>query len=286
MPSVLDTTVDCSTRTTCLLERGYKTVVRYYSQSAWKRIGPAEGLALSVAGLKIAAVYQDRQNEDADFSEAKGRMAGRNASEYAQQVMFQPPGSGLYFSADYDASEAAVTGRIIPFFRGIRQAFEETEADCRIGVYGSGRTCRLLIEEGLVELSWLSQSRGFGEYQKFLKSAAWHLKQEMPTTVCGMDCDPNLTNSQKPDFGAFQIDASTFGRHAPPLVSGILRHRVIASSGLRLRGGPGTEFPLQSVLPFGTAVTVLERHGDWAMIDISGDSGADGFVFAAFLKAV
>lgn len=66
--------------------------------------------------------------------------------------------------------------------------------------------------------------------------------------------------------------------------SGDREFRVIASSGLRLRGGPGLEFGVLTTLPFGTPVTVLSRSGDWAKIDSTGDGGADGFVHAEFLE--
>jgi Bacterial SH3 domain len=62
------------------------------------------------------------------------------------------------------------------------------------------------------------------------------------------------------------------------------RFITIASDGLRVRGGAGTEFEVRSVLPFGTPVVVLSRSGDWALIDTTGDGGADGFVYSAYLK--
>ncbi|MGR9079521.1 SH3 domain-containing protein (plasmid) [Rhizobium leguminosarum] len=61
---------------------------------------------------------------------------------------------------------------------------------------------------------------------------------------------------------------------------------VIASGGLRLRSGPGTEFDVTSSLPFGARVAVLSRIGDWAQVDATRDGGADGFVHASFLRPV
>lgn len=60
---------------------------------------------------------------------------------------------------------------------------------------------------------------------------------------------------------------------------------VIASDGLNLRGGPGVEFGIRANLPFGTAVTSMSTQGDWMMVDVNGDGGADGFVHSAFLAA-
>jgi uncharacterized protein YgiM (DUF1202 family) len=70
----------------------------------------------------------------------------------------------------------------------------------------------------------------------------------------------------------------------PIAVSGTIR-RVIARHGLYLRGGPGTEFPALQLLPYGTQVNVLRREGQWALVDMLGDSAADGFVFSSFLDS-
>lgn len=284
MATVLDCTQDCSGKAAALLAAGYDTVIRYYSMSAWKRIGAAEANALSQAGLRIGAVYQDRQNQPADFSEAKGRLAGHNAFSYAQSVIFQPSGTAIYFSADFDPSEAVVTNGIIPFFRGVRAAMSDANGGTmpyRVGVYGSGRTCRMLLDANLAELAWLSQSKGFAEYQTFLNSGRWHLSQEMPATVAGLDCDPDQTNPANPDFGAFTLSPDHFG---PALPSASAAHFVVnAGRGLRLRGGPGLNFDVLDVLPFGTNVTVTHRDGDWAQVATSAGGQTDGFVFAAFL---
>lgn len=63
-------------------------------------------------------------------------------------------------------------------------------------------------------------------------------------------------------------------------------HVVIARGGLRLRGGPGTEFSITTTLGEGTKVTVLGFDGPndaWARVDVEGDGLVDGHVFAAFL---
>ena len=65
--------------------------------------------------------------------------------------------------------------------------------------------------------------------------------------------------------------------------SGRFTHSVIARDGLRLRGGPGTEFPIRRSLPFGTPVNIIEREGAWALVDLQGDGRADGHAHADFL---
>lgn len=62
------------------------------------------------------------------------------------------------------------------------------------------------------------------------------------------------------------------------------RYRVIARSGLRLRGGPGTEFEIISVLPTDSIIFVDSTTNGWARVDLEGDGRVDGFASAAFLQ--
>lgn len=286
MSTAFDTYEDCSSKAAALKAAGYETVIRYYSVNSWKRLSAREAQALSGAGLKIAVVYQDRQNQKDDFSAVKGRLAGQNAFEYAQTVIMQPTGSGIYFSADFDPPSADVNACIAPFFQGVRDAMMQANGGTmpyRIGIYGSGLTCRMLLDAGLVELAWLSQSKGFQEYDAFLKSGRWHLSQQMPDTIQGMDCDPDDTSPVLADCGSFTLAADHFGPALPEEASS--SYVVNASTGLRLRGGPGSDFDILGVLPFGTPVTMIAQSGDWAQISTGNTGAADGYVFASFLKA-
>lgn len=57
---------------------------------------------------------------------------------------------------------------------------------------------------------------------------------------------------------------------------------------LKLRGGPGAEFPIIKALTNDTALQVIEfqdtASGRWALVDLEGDGIKDGFVFAAFIE--
>ncbi|XWN29928.1 MAG: SH3 domain-containing protein [Devosia sp.] len=67
------------------------------------------------------------------------------------------------------------------------------------------------------------------------------------------------------------------------------RYRVTARSGLRLRGGPGTEYRILDTTDYGVEIDVLRFAGpadDWALVDLEGDGGLDGFMFADFLEPV
>ena len=64
------------------------------------------------------------------------------------------------------------------------------------------------------------------------------------------------------------------------------RYVVIARTGLKLRGGPGTNLESKRTLPTGTELNVVEVGGQdrsWAHVDPEGDGLLDGYVFATFL---
>lgn len=65
------------------------------------------------------------------------------------------------------------------------------------------------------------------------------------------------------------------------------RYVVNARPDLNLRAGPGTSFDIKHVIDNGTVLYVIEfvdgEHGRWALVDLEGDGGRDGFVFASYL---
>jgi hypothetical protein len=292
MANVFDTTADCSSGIRCLKQRGYDTVGRYYARpgNEWKTIKLPEAVALARAGMSIIAIYQDRQNQAADFNLTKGQFAGTTAYNYAAGVIFQTPGSAIYFGVDFDASETEIRDSVIPFFQGVKEAFDQAAGGhgplFRIGVYGSGLACRMLRDGGHAELTFLSQSTGHREHSVFLNSMTWNLSQKAETTLCGIAGDPDDTNPTKPDTGSFLLDLGSLGPAAPspPPTPTDNRYTVIASGGLRLRAGPGTEFDVQSVLSFGAVVTIVGREGKWALVDAIGDGSASGFAYSSYFR--
>jgi hypothetical protein len=66
------------------------------------------------------------------------------------------------------------------------------------------------------------------------------------------------------------------------------RYVVIARGGLKLRGGPGTNFESEKTLPAGTelnVVAVSSQDPSWVRVDLEGDGLLDGYVFASFLAS-
>ena len=65
------------------------------------------------------------------------------------------------------------------------------------------------------------------------------------------------------------------------------RYVVMARGGLKLRGGPGTNFASEKTLPLGSELNVVETSSldsTWVRVDLEGDGLLDGYVFASFLS--
>src|SRR5215510_10075255 len=128
--SIIDTPFRTTSKIPCLKSQGVNTVVRYYNFSNSsvfpnKRLELAEAEALAANGLQIAVVFQQRQNRASDFDKSKGIAAGREAFRQAQNSIGQPAGSGIYFSVDFDAGNSDLNNNIIPYFQGVKEAFEQ-----------------------------------------------------------------------------------------------------------------------------------------------------------------
>jgi len=95
-------------------------------------------------------------------------------------VINQPTGSCIYFSADFDASQNTFNSAIRPHFEAISAAFAAAGNPYRIGVYASGAVCHSLLDAGLVQLTWLSQSSGFRGTPEFKASRRWNILQALP----------------------------------------------------------------------------------------------------------
>jgi hypothetical protein len=215
--SIIDTPFSTKSSIACLRSKGVRTVIRYYNfnnSAAFpnKRLELPEAKALSANGMQIAVVFQQRQNQAADFSELKGFTAGRAAFRHARNTIGQPAGSGIYFSVDFDANNNEIANRIAPYFEGVRRAFNEEgggELDYRIGVYGSGLVSTTLTHRGLIQLTWLAMSRGFRGTREALEAGEFHLAQRAPAAkLCGLGVDFNEPNPARPDFGGFIVEAA------------------------------------------------------------------------------
>lgn len=288
---IIDTPQNTSKKIPELLTHDVGVVVRYYnfsnsSKLPEKRLELAEAQQLSASNIKIAVVFQQKQDSASAFSETTGMSAGRRAYRYAKDEIGQPQGSGIYFAVDYDADENEIKTNIIPYFNGIKRAFHEegeTNPEFKIGAYGSGLVCTSLQHAGLIDYTWLSMSTGFRGTKQALKNKTYHLAQQAPEgKLAGLGVDFNLANPDNADFGQFFVaqDTSPHSEH----ISQLPRYKVIARRGLILRGGPGTQFDKLDLLKLNQVVFVTDINDGWGKIDTEGDGHIDGFSSMHFLE--
>jgi hypothetical protein len=279
-PTIIDVSYACGSQAAYFAGAGVKTVIRYYSRDTGmpeKRLSLQEAQAFAAAGVRLAIVHEARfGNQIASFTESLGQLDAAYARQYGAKIIGQPEGSAIYFGVDVDAMPNEIQDNVIPYFKGVAAALTAANGLplYQVGVYGSGATCEALLAGELAQFTWLAQSKGWSDYQKFLQSNKWSLLQEMPASVGEIECDPDQANGNFGDF--FLPDAATAS------AGGVI---VIARAGLRLRSGPGTDFDVLKVVPYGTQVHPLKTSGDWTMVSLTGDAASDGFVNSHFLSA-
>ena len=250
----LSTNRRCESSAACLVAAGRHFVIRYHSARTTqpeKRLHPREAAELARAGLFIASVYQDRARKVDDFGAARGEEDGIAALTFAGQVG-QPAGSAVYFAVDEDFSAAQINSFVLPYFQALARVFAQAgkgAAYLKIGVYGSGLTCRLLAQLPFVSHTWLAESTGWRESKTY---HAWHVRQHLNTgqTLCSLGTAFEHCEAHD-DFGQWQ---PVGGR----LTSGQGELRHILADGGNIRVMPSTAFntPL-ALLPQGQAVRVL-----------------------------
>lgn len=203
---IVDTPWNTTSRLAKLKEKGVVAIVRYYNYAnsstlPEKRLEPAEASAIRKAGIKIGVVFQQRQNDPADFTVGKGENACRRAVQLARNIN-QPAGSTIYFAVDKDFVKSSHIDAVADFFRGVSAAMGELAKAERyaIGAYGSGKVLASLLDAKLIEHAWLAQSTGWSGYKSFKDSRRWKLLQGPVTKVGGLDCDTNTANGA---FGEF-----------------------------------------------------------------------------------
>ena len=199
----MDAACDCSAFGACIATASMKFVVRYYSASLKKRMARPEAVALTSAGLELAVVYQDSNNDLKVFSEQTGRKHATTALQQALEIG-QPAGSAIYFAVDFDASAEDLRGAILDYFREVSRLLGAASTRYAVGVYGSGLTCRLIRDAGLATFTWLCGSAGYRETTQFRPEA--HLLQVAPSRkICGNKLAIDDDIAQNENFGAFRV---------------------------------------------------------------------------------
>lgn len=293
MHEIIDSPQNLSEHADRLFQEGVRTVIRYYNHRnsttlPSKCLTPAEYQALTDSRLNVAVVFQQRGGAGGyldDFGASKGTRDATRALALADSIG-QSDGSAIYFGVDHDFFRPRELDQLERYFAEVKARLE---GRFRVGVYGSGAVCNRLRTAALAELFWLPASMGWSGSRAFLESQHWTLFQKfqnLRSDFGGFHYDGNLFNPAFADFGQFgQAPRAYEPRLATTeRINGVAVYEVIARSGLRLRGGPGTDYDASTTLVHGSIVHGFGQEGAWTKVDVNGDGVTDGFVSREFIR--
>jgi hypothetical protein len=221
-------------------------------------------------------VFQFNNNDLASMTRARGRSDAIFSLDHAGGAIGQPSGSAIYFGVDGDWPSADEQAQVRAYFEAVNEAFAAAGMPYRIGVYGSGLTCRNLQSAGLASLLWLPLSTGWTGTRDFYNGGGWHFYQNFHgLRIGGRFTDTNVVNAAVKDIGTFDAGGPVTDIGQPADVPN--DRRFVKTANLRLRSGPGTGHPEIGRLRKRQNVHVIEDGGGWSRVDIDEDGKADGF---------
>jgi hypothetical protein len=183
---------------------GISTIIRYYDHAdetlPGKTLTRTERDLILANGFKIAVVFQHHNDQLTSFTELRGQRDAERALDLAQ-ANSQQRGSAIYFGVDGPWHRDYQLATIMNYFKEVRVRL--AGARYRVGVYGSGLACDILLSNGLADLCWLGAPSSWPQYYEYYQMKKWRLAQ-LPTSRCGeRSVDFNLVNSFAADYGQF-----------------------------------------------------------------------------------
>lgn len=182
---------------------GVKTIIRYYdyvNETIRGKTPKASELALiKKNGFKVMMVFQHNNNRIASFTKQRGADDAKRTLELAS-LWSQPKGSAIYFGADGSFSSSSEQSAVKAYFEAARPVVKN--ASYKLGAYGSGATCKMLLDAGIVDYCWLANATGWSGYAAFNSSNKWVLKQSLPKDCGGINVDFDVVNGE---FGDWSI---------------------------------------------------------------------------------
>jgi hypothetical protein len=291
-PLIVDTASDARPYLSALKALGVRAIFRYYALAAQpevpqKQLTIAEKEAILDAGFAIGSVFQYYSNVPENIHAERGRMDGEAA--LARAATFgQPKGSAIYFGVDFDwgPNDAAKRDNILKYFSAVKVLVKP--AGYRIGVYGSGATCRLALDAGSADLAWLVNSPGHAGAANFYNSGRWRLFQNGLDTRAagGLQVDTNLLVPPQTDFGQWGrpgADVSLPASLSDAVMSG---RRFVTRRSAKLYADKAMSAEItNSGFGKGRAVRLMTIDGALAQIDVNESGEATGWCRLADLTA-
>lgn len=192
---------------------GVDFVFRYYATHTHikgKILTLEEAQAISAAGLKIGAVYENGEPTTAGYFTSE---QGTQDAAYALQMAYrigQPANTPIYFAVDCDLSYAHISTWLFNYFVGIRNVLGPAGSPPQylVGVYGSGLVCEKMTDWVLAQYSWLAGAKDWDGYESFLPRATI-VQGPLPSSLHGLegfpysDSDGDTTSTD--DYGGFVV---------------------------------------------------------------------------------
>lgn len=148
----------------CMWGSGYRFVCRYVwtgevpGSPGSKIITKAEADKLKSIGFRVVSNFESWVGRPRD-GYAAGQADARTA--HANTLLAGGPTDAvIYFSVDFDATSAELSGPVAAYFRG---AISVLGAH-RVGVYGGIRTVRYLADQGLAKWLWQTYAWSAGQW--------------------------------------------------------------------------------------------------------------------------
>ena len=172
---------DCATeinsaRAQTLVNNGYTFVGRYLPGSAYP-ISLNEKNTIVAANLSIVSLFEQNSTSASYFTQTQGS-ADAGTAIYGAYSMGQPLGTPIYFTVDYDASDADISGCITQYLVAIYQKFAIFNHPYKIGLYGSGAVLEYFKD--YTDYLWLAQSPGWRGAKAF---SHFCIKQYLDITI-------------------------------------------------------------------------------------------------------
>jgi hypothetical protein len=183
---------------------GIKTIIRYYDHEdetlPGKTLRREERNLILTNGFKTAVVFQHHNNQFASFTAARGRQDAERSLALAGENL-QPNGSAIYFGVDGPWQAAYELANVATYFRELKARL--AGFGYRIGVYGSGLVCNVLLSTGLAELCWLGAPTSWPDYHAYYQTRKWGLAQLRTSQCGGHSVDFDMVNDGAADYGQF-----------------------------------------------------------------------------------
>lgn len=193
---------------------GVKTIARYYDYEdetlPGKRLRKSEIEIFKEYGFNALVAFQHYNNNIKTFENWKKRGPDDAKRALAMAREFeQPQGSAIYFGVDGDfvgkntGKYKFMTEEVVNYFNEINNIFRDNSVKYNIGVYGSGETCRILLDKKLAKYCWLSHSHGFIGTKALLKNGNYVIEQLLFGNCGGRQIDFNIVRKGISDYGQF-----------------------------------------------------------------------------------